>query len=111
MAERRWQKGRSRILPPPHTLTSPSFASFLPRQHSFAFPTMASPPVQLWTVGHSTHPLPLFIAGLQQARVAQLVDVRTIPRCVIHVNTASRNASQCRREAHKRTGARADSAV
>src|SRR5438128_7935726 len=32
------------------------------------------------TIGHSTRPLPSFVALLQEAEVELLVDVRTIPR-------------------------------
>ena len=40
---------------------------------------MAAKP-SIYTIGHSTHALPEFIALLQSADVAFLVDVRTIPR-------------------------------
>jgi uncharacterized protein (DUF488 family) len=38
------------------------------------------PPAELWTIGHSTHPLPLFLAMLRSFRIARVVDVRTVPR-------------------------------
>ena len=39
-----------------------------------------SKPLVLYTIGHSTRPLPAFIELLQLHKVKQLVDVRTIPR-------------------------------
>lgn len=34
---------------------------------------------QIWTIGHSTHPLAEFLAWLQSFSIAQLVDVRSLP--------------------------------
>jgi uncharacterized protein (DUF488 family) len=34
----------------------------------------------IFTIGHSTHPLPEFIALLQAYDIAHLVDIRTVPR-------------------------------
>ena len=43
---------------------------------------MASPrnPPTIFTIGHSTHPVERFIELLQAQGVAQLIDIRTIPR-------------------------------
>ena len=38
---------------------------------------MASP---LYTIGHSTHDLPAFVALLQESGIRLLVDIRTVPR-------------------------------
>ena len=37
-------------------------------------------PVSISTIGHSTHPIEEFISILQAYQVAQLVDIRTIPK-------------------------------
>jgi uncharacterized protein (DUF488 family) len=43
--------------------------------------TARTPPsAELWTLGHSTHPVPLFLALLRSFRIARVVDVRTDPR-------------------------------
>ncbi|HEX7386823.1 MAG TPA: DUF488 domain-containing protein [Castellaniella sp.] len=34
----------------------------------------------LYTIGHSTHDLPSFVALLQESKIALLVDIRTVPR-------------------------------
>ena len=34
----------------------------------------------IWTVGHSTHPLPRFVHLLERGAIKRLVDVRTVPR-------------------------------
>lgn len=34
---------------------------------------------QIWTIGHSTHPLEEFLAWLQSFAIVQLVDVRSLP--------------------------------
>ena len=36
--------------------------------------------MRIYTIGHSTHPIDVFIAILQEHSVEQLVDVRTIPK-------------------------------
>lgn len=33
----------------------------------------------LWTIGHSTHPLEVFIEMLQSFEISQLVDIRSFP--------------------------------
>jgi uncharacterized protein (DUF488 family) len=35
--------------------------------------------VQLWTIGHSTHPTGEFISLLKENNIKQLIDIRTIP--------------------------------
>ncbi|WP_417277002.1 DUF488 family protein [Castellaniella sp.] len=34
----------------------------------------------IYAIGHSTHPLPAFIALLQASKIERLVDIRTVPR-------------------------------
>lgn len=34
----------------------------------------------IYTIGHSTHPLPEFVALLQASKIERLVDIRTVPR-------------------------------
>ncbi len=36
--------------------------------------------MQLWTIGHSTHPIEEFVAILKAHSIERLVDIRTIPR-------------------------------
>lgn len=36
--------------------------------------------MQVWTVGHSTHPLEAFVALLVAHDIAQVADIRTVPR-------------------------------
>lgn len=40
----------------------------------------ASPPLTIFTIGHSTHPIGDFIALLQSHGVSQIIDIRTIPK-------------------------------
>jgi uncharacterized protein (DUF488 family) len=37
-------------------------------------------PLTIFTIGHSTHPIVSFIEQLQAHRIAQLIDIRTIPK-------------------------------
>jgi uncharacterized protein (DUF488 family) len=40
----------------------------------------ATPPLTIFTIGHSTHPIDHFIELLQANQILQLIDVRTIPK-------------------------------
>ena len=40
--------------------------------------------MQVWTVGHSTHPLGAFVALLAVHEIAQIADVRTVPKSRRH---------------------------
>lgn len=40
--------------------------------------------MKVWTVGHSTHPLDAFVALLAAHDIAQVADVRTVPRSRRH---------------------------
>ena len=42
--------------------------------------TAAKKPLTIFTIGHSTHPIDHFIELLQANAVAQLIDIRTIPK-------------------------------
>jgi uncharacterized protein (DUF488 family) len=42
------------------------------------------PPQQVWTVGHSTHPLPTFVALVRAHGVTTIADVRKLPRSRRH---------------------------
>lgn len=40
----------------------------------------ATPPLTIFTIGHSTHPIGHFIELLQANQILQLIDIRTIPK-------------------------------
>src|SRR5580658_1075848 len=40
----------------------------------------ATPKLTIFTIGHSTHPIDHFIEQLQANKIAQLIDIRTIPK-------------------------------
>lgn len=52
---------------------------------------MPSPVPTVWTIGHSRHPWPVFLALLQQAGITTVIDVRSHPRSrfVPHANAAA----------------------
>jgi uncharacterized protein (DUF488 family) len=41
---------------------------------------IATPMLTIFTIGHSTHPIDHFIEQLQANKIAQLIDIRTIPK-------------------------------
>ena len=45
---------------------------------------MSAPSGQVWTVGHSTHPLDAFVALLVAHDIAQVADIRTVPKSRRH---------------------------
>jgi Domain of unknown function DUF488 len=49
------------------------------RAHRSHFPVMPSPAFDLFTVGHSNHPIERFLALLSDAKVEAIVDVRSKP--------------------------------
>src|SRR5687768_16546660 len=46
--------------------------------------------MQVWTFGHSTHPLDEFLALLVVHEIAQVADVRTVPKSSRHPHFESR---------------------
>jgi hypothetical protein len=52
-----------------------------------------APPPQLWTIGHSTHPVDTLAAALRACNIAQLFDVRTVPRCAAALAARARVAA------------------